>query len=89
MSVASGDRCEYCGSYAHAEADCRDAKSDRRMELLLGCCMFALILPFAFIGMLAGWAWSGLSAGFMFSKDGWAETWRFLRKKMARTPDGP
>lgn len=81
-------KCDYCESTTHAEVDCAKKKTDRSVEVAIGCVtVFFLWIP-ALLGGIAGAMWGAMQSGFKFTEDFWPEAWRWIRGKKKNGGDG-
>ena len=88
MSEDAAPQCEYCNLYGHPQDDCPTRKSDQRWDRAGAWTFFVLLLPFAFVGMLAGWIAGALRAGYAFSIGGWESTWKMLFSRSKQKKEG-
>jgi len=78
---SSGNFCSYCSKVGHQADQCREQVSDHRIEIAVGCFVGALLIPFAFIGLIAGFAGSALWGGIKYGFDSWPK-WTAQMKKL-------
>lgn len=74
-------KCDYCESPTHAEVDCPNKKTDRRLEVVLGLVTAIFLCLFALLGGIAGAIWGAIRSGFKFADDFWPEAWISIRGK--------
>lgn len=75
--------CDYCKEYGHLESECRLKKTERRLDLAIGCFFGIFLIPWFLLGAVAGATWSALRKGFLFAGGFW-DRW----VEMVRGPKG-
>jgi hypothetical protein len=73
--------CVWCGRF-HGEGEAMECErklsgSNKRN----GCIMAAFMMPFAFLGFLAGILYGAAKAGFREGSGSWKTAWDFIEKK--------
>lgn len=72
-------KCEYCEQFDHLQSSCPTKRTDRRNELGMGYFFIAMLGIFWIFGMISGFIWSALKAGFEFGDGMWPQTWKAIR----------
>lgn len=80
---SSPNFCAYCNKAGHQSDQCRDQVTDRRVEIGIGCLVGGLLLPFAIIGFVLGFAGSAAWGGIRYGFESWSR-WTAQMKKLFR-----